>query len=123
MMQAPDGWPVLPDVSANDPQAEVKKARYQAILQAEVGKRQLALDETRANLQFQLDQAKARLQLDLDKSKAAAAARIAEAAARLQLQLDKQKALDVIVEGRAEERRPEYPDGNLPELESPKGRK
>jgi hypothetical protein len=35
---------------------------------------------------------------------------------------DKQKALDVIVEGRAEERRPEYPDGNLPELESPKGK-
>jgi len=33
---------------------------------------------------------------------------------------DKQKALDVIVEGRAEERRPEYPDGNLPDLESPK---
>jgi len=30
---------------------------------------------------------------------------------------DKQKALDLIVEGRAEERRPEYPDGNLPELE------
>jgi len=29
---------------------------------------------------------------------------------------DKQKALDVIVEGRAEERRPEYPDGNLPDL-------
>ena len=32
---------------------------------------------------------------------------------------DKQKALDVIVEGKAAERRPEYPDGNLPELESP----
>jgi len=30
---------------------------------------------------------------------------------------DKQKALDLIVEGRAEERRPEYPDGNLPDLE------
>ena len=34
---------------------------------------------------------------------------------------DKQKALDVIVEGRAAETRPEYPDGNLPELESTKG--
>jgi hypothetical protein len=34
---------------------------------------------------------------------------------------DKQKALDVIVEGRAAERRPEYPDGDLPELESPRG--
>jgi hypothetical protein len=29
---------------------------------------------------------------------------------------DKQRALDVIVEGRAEARRPEYPDGNLPDL-------
>ncbi len=37
---------------------------------------------------------------------------------------DKQRALDVIVEGKAAERHPEYPDGNLPELESPgkKGR-
>jgi hypothetical protein len=34
---------------------------------------------------------------------------------------DKQRALDVIVEGRAAETRPEYPDGNLPELKSPKG--
>jgi hypothetical protein len=32
---------------------------------------------------------------------------------------DKQRALDAIVEGRAAETRPEYPDGNLPELESP----
>ena len=32
---------------------------------------------------------------------------------------DKQRALDVIVEGKAAERRPEYPDGNLPELQSP----
>lgn len=31
---------------------------------------------------------------------------------------DKQKALEAIVEGKAAERRPEYPDGNLPELES-----
>lgn len=29
---------------------------------------------------------------------------------------DKQKALDLIVEGRAEARRPEYPDGNMPDL-------
>jgi hypothetical protein len=34
---------------------------------------------------------------------------------------DKQNALDVIVEGRAAETRPEYPDGDLPQLESPKG--
>ncbi|HEY6548553.1 MAG TPA: hypothetical protein VI589_11635 [Vicinamibacteria bacterium] len=33
---------------------------------------------------------------------------------------DKQRALDVIVEGRAEARRPEYPDGNLPALGSGK---
>jgi hypothetical protein len=33
---------------------------------------------------------------------------------------DKQKALEVIVEGKAAERRPEYPDGDLPQLESPK---
>ena len=32
---------------------------------------------------------------------------------------DKQKALDVIVEGKAAERHPEYPDGDLPQLESP----
>ena len=32
---------------------------------------------------------------------------------------DKQKALDVIVEGKAAETRPEYPDGDLPQLESP----
>jgi hypothetical protein len=32
---------------------------------------------------------------------------------------DKQKALDVIVEGRAAERHPEYPDGDLPQLERP----
>ncbi|HEY7515717.1 MAG TPA: hypothetical protein VIC87_14620 [Vicinamibacteria bacterium] len=35
---------------------------------------------------------------------------------------DKQNALDVIVEGRAAETRPESPDGDLPQLESPKGR-
>ena len=34
---------------------------------------------------------------------------------------DKQKALEVIVEGKAAERRPEYPDGDLPQLESPEG--
>jgi hypothetical protein len=34
---------------------------------------------------------------------------------------DKQNALDVIVEGRAAETRPEYPDGDLSQLESPKG--
>jgi hypothetical protein len=34
---------------------------------------------------------------------------------------DKQKALEVIVEGKAAERRSEYPDGVLPRLESPKG--
>jgi len=33
---------------------------------------------------------------------------------------DKQKALEIIVDGKAAENRPEYPDGNLPELESPK---
>jgi len=33
---------------------------------------------------------------------------------------DKQKALDVIVEGNAAETRPEYPDGDRPQLESPK---
>jgi hypothetical protein len=33
---------------------------------------------------------------------------------------DKQKALDVIVEGKAAERHPEYPDGDLPQLESPR---
>jgi hypothetical protein len=32
---------------------------------------------------------------------------------------DKQRALDVIVEGKAAETRPEYPDGDLPQLESP----
>src|SRR5258708_39485986 len=36
---------------------------------------------------------------------------------------DKQRALDVIVEGKAAETRPEYAEGNLPELELPKGRK
>jgi len=29
---------------------------------------------------------------------------------------DKRHAMEIIVEQRAEERRPEYPDGNLPEL-------
>jgi hypothetical protein len=33
---------------------------------------------------------------------------------------DKQRALDLIVEGKAEARRPEYPDGNKPDLDSPK---
>ena len=32
---------------------------------------------------------------------------------------DKQKALEIIVEGKAAETRPEYPDGDLPQLESP----
>jgi hypothetical protein len=32
---------------------------------------------------------------------------------------DKQKALDVIVDGKAAETRPEYPDGDLPQLENP----
>lgn len=36
---------------------------------------------------------------------------------------DKQHAVDIIVEGKAEARRPEYPDGNLPELEHPKPKK
>jgi hypothetical protein len=36
---------------------------------------------------------------------------------------DKQKALEVIVEGKAAERRPEYPDGDLPQLESPRGQR
>jgi len=36
---------------------------------------------------------------------------------------DKQRALDVIVEGKAAETRPEYPDGDLPQLESPKARR
>ena len=31
---------------------------------------------------------------------------------------DKQKALEIIVEGKAAERRPEDPDGDLPQLES-----
>jgi len=35
---------------------------------------------------------------------------------------DKQRALDLIVEGRAEARRPEYPDGHLPDLDDPKPR-
>ena len=36
---------------------------------------------------------------------------------------DKQKALEVIVEGKAAETRPEYPDGDLPQLESPKAKR
>jgi hypothetical protein len=32
---------------------------------------------------------------------------------------DKQKALELIVEGKAAERRPESPDGDLPQLETP----
>jgi hypothetical protein len=32
---------------------------------------------------------------------------------------EKQRALDVIVEGKAASRRPEYPDGNLPDLDAP----
>jgi hypothetical protein len=32
---------------------------------------------------------------------------------------DKQKALEIIVEGKAAERDPEYPEGDLPQLESP----
>jgi hypothetical protein len=32
---------------------------------------------------------------------------------------DAQKVLEMIVEGKAEARRPEYPDGNLPDLTSP----
>lgn len=33
---------------------------------------------------------------------------------------DKRRAIETIVEERAGERRPEYPDGNLPDLEQPK---
>jgi hypothetical protein len=33
---------------------------------------------------------------------------------------DKQRALDVIVQGKAEARRPEYPDGTVPDPESPR---
>lgn len=33
---------------------------------------------------------------------------------------DKQRALDVIVEGKAAARRPEYPDGSLPDPDPPK---
>lgn len=35
---------------------------------------------------------------------------------------DKQKALEMIVEGKAAQRRPEYPDGTPPELESARRR-
>lgn len=35
---------------------------------------------------------------------------------------EKQRALDVIVEGKAAETRPEYPDGDLPRLVPPKRR-
>lgn len=38
------------------------------------------------------------------------------------LDKDKQKAVDIIVEGKAAETRPEYPDGTLPDLKSPKRR-
>lgn len=31
---------------------------------------------------------------------------------------EKRRAVQILVEGRAEERRPEYPDGNLPDLEA-----
>lgn len=37
------------------------------------------------------------------------------------LNRDKQRAIDLIVENKAEATRPEYPDGNLPNLEAPKG--
>ena len=33
---------------------------------------------------------------------------------------DKRRAVDLIVEEKAGERRPEYPDGDLPSLENPK---
>lgn len=33
---------------------------------------------------------------------------------------DKQRALDVIIKDKAAERRPEYPDGDLPQLDHPK---
>jgi hypothetical protein len=33
---------------------------------------------------------------------------------------DRRKAVEIIVEQGAEKRRPEYPDGNLPELDDPK---
>jgi len=36
---------------------------------------------------------------------------------------EKRRALDVIVEGKAEARRPEYPDGNLPDLAGGAGAK
>ena len=36
---------------------------------------------------------------------------------------DKQKALEVIVEGRAAARDPEYAEGDLPQLQSPKARR
>ena len=32
---------------------------------------------------------------------------------------EKRRAVQILVEKRAEERRPEYPDGNLPDLEAP----
>ena len=35
---------------------------------------------------------------------------------------DKQRAIDIIVQQKAGERRPEYPDGNLPDLKDPKRR-
>ncbi len=35
---------------------------------------------------------------------------------------DKRNAVEIIVEGHAEERPPEYPAGNLPELEQPGGK-
>ena len=36
---------------------------------------------------------------------------------------DQRRAVEIVVEGKAASRRPEYPDGNLPDLESPEGKK
>lgn len=35
---------------------------------------------------------------------------------------DKRNAVEIVVEGRAEARDPEHADGNLPDLEDPRGR-
>lgn len=36
---------------------------------------------------------------------------------------DKRRAIEIIVEEKAEARRPEYPDGDLPHLQDPRARK
>jgi hypothetical protein len=63
-------WPPLPPVKKNDPQAEVKKIRYQAELDEIKATQQARIEKQKIGYQADVDKAKADYQADIEREKA-----------------------------------------------------